>query len=307
MSVADLTARIDAARGDRQRASDLLAEARGMSEPKLEPPQEGLLDILSGVGQDDFDWDDGRDVGGLIGEFVGGAVGCSLGARGGAALGGAIGSLLGPVGTVVGAVVGGITLGLVGDEVGSEVGSAVGGEIGEEIEDLVEGRGFGTGDEDSEGGVPAPRPGDPEPADGVRVPGLDSAYYGSSPPGQGNAADTAYDERVTGSRPGLGVYLENPTAPSGKTEFDWIEYAPNGEITLLDAKNAGENSIYNSEFGREIRAVPQAQRQITAIEHSGIDSEDIQIEWRVASEETAQALQETFRDHSIDITVEYVP
>ncbi|MBW4421103.1 MAG: hypothetical protein KME13_18010 [Myxacorys californica WJT36-NPBG1] len=54
MSAADLMARIDAARGEQQRASDLLAEARGMFEPKPEPPppeppQEGLFDIAHTV------------------------------------------------------------------------------------------------------------------------------------------------------------------------------------------------------------------------------------------------------------------
>lgn len=45
MSAADLMARIDGARGDHQRASDLLAEARERykpPEPPLEPPDEGI-------------------------------------------------------------------------------------------------------------------------------------------------------------------------------------------------------------------------------------------------------------------------
>jgi|GEM_PF-4845228 len=53
MSAADLMARIDAARGDRQRASDMLAEARGMGrreEPQPPEPQGGgLLDALGGI------------------------------------------------------------------------------------------------------------------------------------------------------------------------------------------------------------------------------------------------------------------
>lgn len=53
MSAADLMARIDAARGDRQRASDMLAEARGMGrgeEPQPpEPEGGGLLDALGGI------------------------------------------------------------------------------------------------------------------------------------------------------------------------------------------------------------------------------------------------------------------
>jgi hypothetical protein len=53
MDVASLITRIDGARGDRQRASDLLAEARSMGrkeEPQPpEPPKEGLLDKLGGI------------------------------------------------------------------------------------------------------------------------------------------------------------------------------------------------------------------------------------------------------------------
>jgi len=48
MSATDLIARLDAAKGDRQRASDLLAEARGMGR-KEEPQREGLLDQLGGI------------------------------------------------------------------------------------------------------------------------------------------------------------------------------------------------------------------------------------------------------------------
>jgi hypothetical protein len=53
MSAADLMARIDAARGDRQKASDMLAEARGMGrreEPQPTQPQGGgLLEALGGI------------------------------------------------------------------------------------------------------------------------------------------------------------------------------------------------------------------------------------------------------------------
>jgi len=53
MSAADLMARIDVAKGDRQRASDMLAEARGMGrreEPQpTEPQGGGLLDALGGI------------------------------------------------------------------------------------------------------------------------------------------------------------------------------------------------------------------------------------------------------------------
>lgn len=53
MSAADLMARIDTARGDHQRASDLLAEARSMGrgeEPQpTEPQGGGLLDALGGI------------------------------------------------------------------------------------------------------------------------------------------------------------------------------------------------------------------------------------------------------------------
>ncbi|KAM3096002.1 hypothetical protein ACKFKG_12115 [Phormidesmis sp. 146-35] len=291
MSATDLMARIEQARSGYQKAKEMLGETRDFPDvgEGLENAQNNIVGEVFDEFGDPFDevGDALENVGEVLDE---------------------VGDVLDGVGEVlddIGEVFDEVGLGGVGDEFdfAGEAFDAAGevlDDTGEVLDDV--GEVF-----DSEGGIPAPRPGDPEPADGVRVPGLDSAYYGSSPPGQGNAADTAYDERVTGSRPGLGVYLENPTAPSGKTEFDWIEYAPNGEITLLDAKNAGENSIYNSEFGREIRAVPQAQRQITAIEHSGIDREDVQIEWRVASEETAQALQETFRDRGIDITVVHKP
>jgi len=48
MSAANLIARLDAAKGDRQRASDLLAEVRGMGS-KEKPQREGLLDQLGGI------------------------------------------------------------------------------------------------------------------------------------------------------------------------------------------------------------------------------------------------------------------
>lgn len=53
MSAADLMARIEAARGDRQKASDMLAEARGMGRREEPQPPEteggGLLDALGGI------------------------------------------------------------------------------------------------------------------------------------------------------------------------------------------------------------------------------------------------------------------
>ncbi|PSB20385.1 hypothetical protein C7B65_08075 [Phormidesmis priestleyi ULC007] len=315
MSAADLIARIDAARGDRQRASDLLAEARGMSEPQPEPPQEGLPDTLIDIVQGDFDWGDGRDVGGLFGEVLGGALGGSLGTRGGVALGG----LIGPVA----AVAGGIILGGVGHIVGSEGGRALGGELGEEIEDLLEGRGFGTGDENSEGAIPAPRTGDPVPVPviGDRVPGLPTSHYGESrdqtPTNPSNTKAREYDAKVNGNDTGLVVYLDNPNSgrsdkdnPNfgmGDTEFDWVEYGPNGKITLLDAKYAGDSGYYaNYPQG----SVAQAQKQILAMANSGIDHEKIRIEWRVSTKEAQQALQAKFKEKSIDdklITVEYYP
>lgn len=81
------------------------------------------------------------------------------------------------------------------------------------------------------------------PAPGVSAKTTD-AYVGNAKGGGGNRADRAYVEKATGSLDGSrSLFVKNS---DGKfVEIDWYKVKSNGDITLLDAKNAGKDSIYD--------------------------------------------------------------
>ncbi|MGV0028165.1 hypothetical protein [Phormidesmis priestleyi] len=298
MSAADLMARIDAARGEQQRASDLLAEARERYQPPEPPPEPP---------------DAGID---------------------GSAIGHAVLSIAGFL-PVVGAIpdlANVIWYAAEGDEVNAAISATaaipVFGDAAAAVRLAATGVSaaidVGDGDElDSEGGVPALQFRDPLPVIGAPVPGLPGSHYGETRDNRGStAAARTYDARVNGNDTGLAVYLDNPNSGSSDpdnpvpgtrdTEFDWVEYGPNGEITLLDAKHYTTGGIFTAPFGIDDRleaALEQADRQIAAMEHTGIDPDNIRIEWRVAGLEAAELLQDLLHDDGIDddvITVKHV-
>jgi hypothetical protein len=300
MSAADLMARIDGARGGHQRATDLLAQIRSGSEPAEVPPP-----------PEDDGGMSGSDIGHGILEVIGyvpliGTVTNVANAIWYVAEGEYENAALSVVSAVpiVGPIAKVIRRGVIAAQAVAEAYRA------------------GTGNEEPEPGIPALRFRDPLPVIGAPVPGLPGSHYGEPRDhGSTNARARAYDARVNGNDTGLAVYLDNPGSGSsdpdnpvpgmGDTEFDWVEYGPNGEITLLDAKHYPSGGFWESAIGdfddRIEKTLEQADRQIAAMEHTGIDPNNIRIEWRVAGPEATAILQDLFRDNGIDIRVVPAP
>lgn len=156
-----------------------------------------------------------------------------------------------------------------------------------------------------QGGLSQPKPGDP-------VQGLSGVTYRRSANYSRNQADVDYEIRATGKgQQNRDLAVENPNViPSGRTkpvEFDWFDSATG---KLLDAKNASEvgrydvrrtdnmmENVFKPDILREARA------QVESLRGSGAT----EVEWRVASREVADALQEFFADNNINIIVRYFP
>lgn len=139
--------------------------------------------------------------------------------------------------------------------------------------------------------VKLPKAGDP-------VPGLKNAKYDPPRGGGGKPEDLAYASRATGNNTGLAVYVDG-------VEFDGLD----GSI-LVDAKNATKNGQYDvtrtDGYMKDI-AIPdilaQARRQSSVLPSSGAKG----IEWRVADQGVANALQSLFNSEMIPIVVKYFP
>ncbi|WNZ24524.1 hypothetical protein HJG54_17800 [Leptolyngbya sp. NK1-12] len=140
----------------------------------------------------------------------------------------------------------------------------------------------------------APLPGDP-------VPGISGATYGGSRNNSPDQADIDYEIRVTGKNADeedLAVYV------NGK-EFDWFD-----GTTLLDAKNwnkGGVNDVTRPDpFIQNVRIpkiIQDAIGQVNALRGTGATG----IEWRVADEDIARALQDLFNRRGVNINVVWYP
>jgi hypothetical protein len=140
----------------------------------------------------------------------------------------------------------------------------------------------------------APLPGDP-------VPGIQGAIYGRSRNNSSNQADIDYETRVTGKNVDeeeLAVYV------NGK-EFDWFD-----GTTLLDAKNwnkGGVNDVTRTDSFMQNVRISQIIQDVIAPVNALRGTGATRIEWRVADEDIARVLQNSFDNNSIDIDVVWYP
>lgn len=170
-------------------------------------------------------------------------------------------------------------------------------------------KGLGALDGDSDDAPDVPNNPTPMPEARLEgpVPGLEGAKYDYPPKNTGSPEDRAYAERVTGNNTGLSPYVSNGERD---VEFDGVELGENGEITLLEAKNAGENSIYDVTERNSFtnnhkipKILAQAEDQVKAVNESGAKG----VKWLVANEEVAQGLRDLFNERGLPITVVDAP
>lgn len=275
-----LMAQVDQARSRLQATNEQLSEARGLlGKPKQEAPKEpeekGLFDRLKETVSNVSLSDVGHtvlDVAGLV--PVIGAPADAISAVWYLAEGDKTNAALSAVGMIP----------FVGE-------AAVAGKLGAKGVDALRGA-----DEAADAARAADAPTAPKLDD--PVPGLEGAKYGSIK-NNGSPEDRAYAERVTGNNTGLSPHVWNGERD---VELDGVEFGRNGEITLLEAKNAGENSIYSKDF-MDTKNLQQARDQVAAARESGATG----VKWLVRNPETAEHLQDLFNDNGLNITVTHVP